>query len=71
MRAGLAQSIPRLQAALISNLKSLDCMELSGLSIALAVHSCEELQELTRDFERLLGDAVHPVAAATRPRFFC
>jgi hypothetical protein len=33
------------------------------------VHSCEELQELTRDFERLLGDAVHPVAAATRPRF--
>ena len=65
----LAQNIPRLQAALTSNLESLDCIGPSCASVALALHSCEELQALTRDFERLLGDAVQAVVAATRPRF--
>jgi hypothetical protein len=64
----LAQNIPRLKAALTSNLESLDSVGSSGVSVALALQSCEELQSLTRDFERLLCDAVHAVVNATRPR---
>ncbi len=62
----LAMNIPRLKTALDSNLKSLDA---GAASVALAVHSCEELHSLGRDFERLLRDAVHAVVAATRSRF--
>lgn len=65
----LAQNIPRLKAALTSNLESLDSGTASGGSVALALQSCEELLSLTRDYERLLRDAVQLVVAATRPRF--
>jgi hypothetical protein len=65
----LAQNIPRLKAALTSNLESLGSSAASGGSVALALQSCEELVSLTRDYERLLRDAVQLVVAATRPRF--
>ena len=69
----LTQNIPRLVAALHSNLESLDSAAGgsvgSGGGVALALQSCEELQSLTRDFERLLRDAVHAVVAATRSKF--
>jgi hypothetical protein len=65
----LSQNIPRLKAALTSNLESLGSEAASGGSVALALQSCEELLSLTRDYERLLRDAVQLVVAATRPRF--
>jgi hypothetical protein len=65
----LSQNIPRLKAALTSNLESLGSGAASGGSVALALQSCEELLSLTRDYERLLRDAVQLVVAATRPRF--
>jgi hypothetical protein len=65
----LSQNIPRLRAALTTNLESIESDHAAGGSVALALQSCEELSSLTRDFERLLRDAEHAVVAATRPRF--
>ncbi len=65
----LSQNVPRLRAALTTNLESIESGHAAGGSVALALQSCEELLSLTRDFERLLRDAEHAVVAATRPRF--